>query len=81
MEVAMAKSKARQALDFVRREATRAQSGTDLHNVFFGNGGEFGRLFPTRDEREAFAKTPEYKEIVRIREKLGEPSVRTAARR
>jgi len=41
-------------------------SDTDLHNAFFGNGGKFGPFFPTREEREAFAKTPEYEEIVRM---------------
>ena len=66
----MAKSKARQALEFVRREAKRAESATDLHNAFFGNGGQFQKLFPTRDQREAFSRTPEYQEIVRIRESL-----------
>ena len=66
----MAKSKAQQALDFVRREAKRADSATDLHNAFFGNGGEFQKRFPTRDQREAFLRTSEYQEIVRIREAL-----------
>jgi hypothetical protein len=55
----MTKSKASLALEFVRREAARAQCGTDLHNAFFGNGGEFGKLFPTRAERDAFFQTPE----------------------
>jgi hypothetical protein len=66
----MAKSKAQQALDFVGREAKRAESATDLHNAFFGNGGQFRKLFPTRDQREAFLHTPEYQEIVQIRESL-----------
>ena len=66
----MAKSKAQQALEFVRREATRSDTATDLHNAFFGNGGQLQKLFPTRDLREAFASTPEYQEIVRIREAL-----------
>jgi hypothetical protein len=68
--IAMAKSKAQAALEFVREEAKRSSSDTDLHNAFFGNGGKFGQLFPTREEREAFAKTPEYEEIVRIRASL-----------
>ena len=29
-------------------------------------GGKFAELFPTRPEREAFAKTPEYQEILRL---------------
>jgi hypothetical protein len=65
--IPMAKSKAQQALEFVREEAKHSPSDADLHNAFFGNGGKFGQLFPTRQEREGFAKTPEYEEIVRIR--------------
>lgn len=68
----MAKSKARLALEFFQREAERADSPTDLHNAFFGNGAEYGKLFPTRAEREAFAKTREYKEIVRIQDAFDE---------
>lgn len=65
-------SKAKQALDFVRRAAPGCKNATELHNVFFGIGGEFGKLFPTRAEREAFMQTAEYREIVEIRESLEE---------
>ena len=73
----MAKSKARLALEFVRREAARAASGTDLHNAFFGNGGEYGKLFPTREQRETFSRTPEYHEIVRIQDAFDKRPKRT----
>jgi hypothetical protein len=43
-----------------------------LHDAFFGIGGKFGELFPTRAEREAFAKTPEYQEIIRLRSQLAQ---------
>jgi len=76
----MAKSKARLAVEFVRREAVRAASGTDLHNAFFGNGGEYGKLFPTRAEREAFSRTPEYQEIVRIQDSFDEQQERATTR-
>jgi hypothetical protein len=75
----MAKSKARQALEFFRRTAANAASGTDLHNAFFGNGGEFGRLFPSRDEREAFMRTAEYREIVRIQDRADQVTKRVSA--
>ena len=68
--VSMARSQAQLALEFVREEAKRSSSDTDLHNAFFGNGGKFGQLFPTCEARQAFAKTPEYAEIVRIRASL-----------
>jgi len=74
----MAKSKARLALEFFRHEAARAQSGTDLHNAFFGNGGQYGKLFPKREQREAFSKTPEYQEIVRIQDAFDERPKRRA---
>jgi hypothetical protein len=75
----MAASKARQALAFVRREAKRCETATDLHNKFFGNGGKFGQLFSTRQEREAFLRTPEYQEIVEIRDSLEIPERNPAA--
>jgi hypothetical protein len=77
----MARSKAQQALAFVRQQAKVSETSTDLHNAFFGNGGRFGQLFKTRQEREAFLKTPEYKEIARIRESLPNPRVRVASQR
>lgn len=77
----MAKSKARLALEYVRREATRAESGTDLHNAFFGNGGQFQKLFSTREQREAFLRTPEYQEIARIQEALDERPKRASLQR
>ena len=75
----MAKSKARQALEFVRRAAKRADSATDLHNAFFGNGGQLQKLFPTRNEREAFLRTPEYLEITQIRDSLERSSKAASA--
>lgn len=66
----MAKSKAQQALDYVREIAPLCETETDLHNAFFGIGAKFGQLFPTREEREAFFKSPEFEEIDKIRDSL-----------
>ena len=66
----MAKSKAKQALEFVRRIAPQCETATDLHNAFWGIGGKLGELFRTPQERKAFMQTPEYAEIDRIRESL-----------
>jgi hypothetical protein len=63
-------NKAQEALRIARELARDAKSATDLHNAFFGIGGKFAELFPTRAEREAFAQTPEYQEIVRLRAAL-----------
>lgn len=62
--------KPQQALTIARELARKAKSSVDFHNAFFGIGGKFGELFPTRAEREAFLKTPEYREIFRIRAEL-----------
>jgi hypothetical protein len=66
----METSKAQEALRIARELARDAKSATDLHNAFFGIGGKFADLFPTREGREAFARTPEYQEIVRLRAAL-----------
>lgn len=64
----MAKAKAQQALEFFRQQARQCETARDLHNVFFGIGGQLGQLFPTEAERRAFWKTPEFAEIDRIRD-------------
>jgi hypothetical protein len=64
------KSKAQQALTIAKRLAKDAKSSVDFHNAFFGVGGKFGELFPERAEREAFAKTAEYREILQMRADL-----------
>jgi hypothetical protein len=63
-------TKAQQALLIAQELAKHAKCATDLHNAFFGIGGTFGELFPTRAEREAFAAMPEYQEILRLRASL-----------
>jgi hypothetical protein len=65
--------KAQEALRIAKEMAKQAKSATDFHNAFFGIGGKFGELFLTRGERESFAKTSEYQEIVRLRAALPSP--------
>ena len=67
-------AKVEEALRIAQEIAKQAKSATDLHNAFFGVGGKFGELFPTRAEREAFAKTPEYEAILRLRAALTPPN-------
>jgi len=64
------KNKAQQALLVAKELAKNAKSSIDFHNAFFGIGGRFGELFSTRAERVAFLKTPEYREIFRMRAEL-----------
>ena len=70
----MTKKKAQQALIIAKELAKRAKSSVDFHNAFFGVGGKFGELFPTRSERAAFLKTPEYREIFQMRAALASSS-------
>jgi hypothetical protein len=63
-------TKAQQALQIAQELAKVSKTSVDLHNAFFGIGGKFGELFPTLAEREEFAKTPEYQEILRLRSRL-----------
>jgi hypothetical protein len=60
-------AKAEEALRIAQELAKHTKSATDFHNAFFGIGGKFAELFPSRAEREAFAKTAEYQEIRRLR--------------
>jgi len=62
------KSKSQQALEFFREQASQCKTARQLHNSFFGIGGKLSELFPTRAERDAFWRTPEFQEIDRIRE-------------
>jgi phage anti-repressor protein len=68
----MDQNKAQEALRIAQEIARQAKSATDLHNAFFGIGGKFATLFPTRPEREAFAQTQEYRDILRLRAELAQ---------
>jgi hypothetical protein len=65
-------AKAQEALHIAQELAKQAKSAADFHNAYFGVGGRFAELFPTRAEREAFATTPEYREILRLRTVLAQ---------
>jgi hypothetical protein len=66
----MEPAKAQEALQIAREVARQSKSFTDFHNTYFGIGGKFSILFPTRAEREEFATTPEYQEILQLRASL-----------
>jgi len=69
----MNKQKLQESLKLAKELAKTAKSPTDFHNAFFGVGGKFGELFPERAEREAFLKTPQYREIFQMRAALAKP--------
>jgi hypothetical protein len=62
--------KAQETLRIAREIAQNAKSAADVHNAFFGINGKLSELLPTRSEREAFAKTRQFQEIVRLRAAL-----------
>jgi hypothetical protein len=66
------KAKAQEALRVAKELYKDAKCATDFHNAFYGIGGKFGQMFPTIAERTAFMKTPEYREIFRMRAALRE---------
>ena len=66
----MKRTKAQEAMRIAKELAKEAKSSVDFHNAFFGIGGRFGELFPERAEREAFAKTAEYQQILELRSEL-----------
>lgn len=68
----MAKSKAKQAVEYAREQREQTDSWTMLHNALFGIGGALGTLFPTRKERDQFVGTPEYREITAMINELRE---------
>ena len=69
----MNSAKAQDTLLIARELAKQSKSAVDFHNAFFGVGGKFSELFPTRDERERFAQTAEYREILHLRACLAQP--------
>ena len=50
-------------LRYVKAARKKVTHWEPLHNEIFGTGGQAGLLFPTRAERESFARTTESKEI------------------
>jgi hypothetical protein len=66
----MGNTKAEQALEFIKQQIAAGATATDVHNAFFGNGGKFGELFPTRAEREAFRHSAEYQQIAELQAAL-----------
>ena len=47
----------------------------EADNAIYGPGGPFVRLFPTRSDRAAFARTKERKQIDELIDSLPDPSV------
>ena len=66
-------SKPSELLEQARQLAASAPSWADLSNALFDpTEGIVARAFATRDEREVFVKTPEYREIRMLLDKARE---------
>jgi hypothetical protein len=70
------RAKARQVLRFAEQCAAGAASWVDLSNALFGLGGKANEAFPTERERTAFCKTPEYKRILALMDRLPAPAAK-----
>ncbi|MSU76504.1 MAG: hypothetical protein EXS16_00255 [Gemmataceae bacterium] len=62
--------KYQEPLRIAQEFAKAAKSFREMHNDFFGAGAIYGKMFPTQAEREEFSKSPEYREILRLRASL-----------
>lgn len=66
-----------QAMAYAKELRRHATSWTEIHNALYGIGGKLGELFPTQQERVAFGKSPECREIARmmdgLRDEAGDP--------
>ena len=66
-------AKARQVLEFTQQRAARAADWIEVSNALFGPGGKATELFATASQRTAFARTEEYKQILRLMDTLPQP--------
>lgn len=64
---------ARKLLGIAREKAVRCETWTELSNAIYGIGGPFSQLFPTTASRTSFAKTPEYRAVSDLIDRLPGP--------
>jgi hypothetical protein len=70
------RAKARAVLAFAEQRAAEAADWLELSNALFGPGGKATVAFPTERERTAFCKTPEYKRLLALMDRLPAPPVK-----
>jgi hypothetical protein len=66
-------AKARQVLEFAERRAPEVPDWLELHFALFGTEGKATELFPLESERSAFLRTPEYRRILALMDRLPRP--------
>lgn len=71
-----AKTRAQELLEFARTLKDSGLTWVEANNSIYGPGGRFVRLFPSKRDRLAFAKTDESRQIDALIDSLPEPDVR-----
>jgi hypothetical protein len=71
-------ARAREALAFARQLREEGKNWLEAHNALYGLGGKCGALFPTKEDRTAFAKTAEHDQISQVLNSLPDPPSRGA---
>ena len=72
------KSRVQALLDFARNLQDSGLTWVEANNAIYGPGGRFVKLFPTKTERVAFARTEESRKIDELIDSLPEPDVRSS---
>ena len=71
-----AKARAQELLEFARTLKNSGLTWVEANNSIYGHGGRFVRLFPSKRDRLAFAKTEESRQIDELIDNLPEPDAR-----
>jgi hypothetical protein len=71
--------RARQLLTFAEEQAAHAKDWVELHNALFGLGGKATALFPTEADRTALSRTPEYRKVLGLFDRLPSPAMKDFA--
>ena len=72
------KNRAQELLDFARGLQDSGLTWVEANNSIYGPGGRFVTLFPTQEDRVAFARTDESHKIDELIDNLPEPDVRSS---
>jgi predicted HicB family RNase H-like nuclease len=72
------KRRAQELLDFARNLQNSGLTWVEANNAIYGPGGRFVKLFPTKADRLAFARTAESHKIDELVDSLPEPDVRSS---
>jgi len=72
------KNRAQELLEFARSLKRSGMTWVEANNAIYGPGGRFVKLFPTKTDRVAFARTDESRKIDELIDSLPEPDVRSS---